>query len=128
MTQDQKLLLAEASDSLNAAELPLANHFPGFAASRGYYAMFHAAQAMLDSLGLSFSSHSATIAAFGREFAKPGKVPVEFHRWLLGAQDARLTADYDASMKVSPEYARELLDRARQVTETASRLLSHSDS
>lgn len=103
MTEDQRLLLREAAESLRAAELLLDNQFPGFAASRGYYAMFHAAQAMLDSRGLSFSSHGGTIAAFGKVFAKTGEVPVDLHRWLISAQDTRLTSDYDPNTRVSPE-------------------------
>ncbi len=123
MTEDQRLLLDEAAESLEAAELLLANHFPGFAASRGYHAMFHAAQALLDSLGLSFSSHAATLSAFGREFTKSGKLPADYHRWLLSAQDARLTGDYDATARISPEHAREVLDHARLFIEASRRLL-----
>ncbi len=37
-----------------------------FAASRLYYAMLFAAQALLAARGLSFSSHRATISAFGQ--------------------------------------------------------------
>ena len=36
-----------------------------FAASRAYYAMFYAAEALLQSRGLAFSKHSAVHAAFG---------------------------------------------------------------
>ena len=38
MTQDQEELLLNAQDSLNAARLLLARGYPGFAASRAYYA------------------------------------------------------------------------------------------
>jgi uncharacterized protein (UPF0332 family) len=57
--------------------------YPDFAASRVYYAMFYIAQAFLEGEGLAFSKHSAVIAAFGQHFARTGKVPVEFHRFLL---------------------------------------------
>lgn len=123
MTEDQRLLLEEASEPIRAAEFLLDNHFPGFAASRVYYAMFHAAQALLDSRGLSFSSHSATIAAFGREFAKPGYVRAELHRWLIEAQDVRLTSDYDPSARVSPESARDLIQHAKDFVKAARDLL-----
>lgn len=60
-----------------------------FSASRSYYAMFYATQALLLSRELSFSKHSAVIAAFGREFAKQGTVPIELHRYLIEAQEDR---------------------------------------
>jgi uncharacterized protein (UPF0332 family) len=55
------------------------------AASRAYYVMFDVAEALLLSRGLAFSSHSAVISAFGREFANTGAVPRECHRHLFSA-------------------------------------------
>ena len=65
-----------------------------FAVSRAYYAMFYVAETFLLGQGLSFSRHSAVIAAFGERFAKPGIVPVEFHRYLIEGQDKRNVGDY----------------------------------
>lgn len=50
---------------------------PGFAASRAYFATFALAQAYLLGQELSFSRHSAVIAAFGQHFAKSGIVPAD---------------------------------------------------
>ena len=47
MTPDEAELLRMAEDSLRAARLLLQNDYPGFAASRAYYAMFAAAEALL---------------------------------------------------------------------------------
>lgn len=70
MTDEQRELLLKAQQSLAAAKLLLANHYPDYAASRAYYTMFYIVEAFLEGEGLSFSKHSAVIAAFGREFAK----------------------------------------------------------
>lgn len=86
---DQIELLLKARDSLSAAEILLREGYPGFAASRAYYAMFYVAEAFLEGEGLSYSKHSAVIAAFGEKFAHAGIVPTEFHRFLLEAQEAR---------------------------------------
>jgi uncharacterized protein (UPF0332 family) len=75
MTEDQEELLLKAQQSLAASQSLLKNDYTDFAASRAYYAMFYAAEALLDSEGLSFSSHSGVISAFGREFAKTQRVP-----------------------------------------------------
>ena len=81
--------------------------YPDFAAFRVYYAMFYVAQAFLEGEGLAFSKHSAVIAAFGQHFARTGKVPVEFHRFLLAAQDLRHSGDYGPPHAVRLDQARE---------------------
>ncbi len=92
MTVDQELLLKKAHDSLHAARVLEREGLYDFSASRSYYAMFYAVQALLLGRKLAFSKHSAVIAAFGREFAKEGGVPIDFHRYLIEAQeDRRLT-------------------------------------
>lgn len=73
MTPDQSELLEKAARSLEAARLLLDEDHSDFAASRAYYAMFYAAEAMLEGEELAFSSHAAVVAAFGREFAKTGR-------------------------------------------------------
>ena len=85
MTEDQQELLEKARSSLDAAKWLLKGTYPDFAASRVYYAMFYVAQAVLEGEGLAFSKHSAVIAAFGQHFARTGKVPIEFQRFLLAA-------------------------------------------
>jgi len=57
-----------------------------FAASRAYYSLFYTAEARLFSRGLSFSSHSAVIANFGKEFAKTGMLNPKFHHYLTESQ------------------------------------------
>ncbi len=68
MTPEIEELLERARQSQKAAAKLLRGGFYNFAASRAYYAMFYITQALLLSKGLSFSSHSAVIAAFGKEF------------------------------------------------------------
>ena len=87
MKPEQLDLLLKARQSLSAAKLLLNNGFPDYAASRAYYAMFYIAEVFLDGEGMSFSSQAAVIGAFGREFARTGRVPAEFHRFLIDAQD-----------------------------------------
>ncbi|MCA9997744.1 MAG: HEPN domain-containing protein [Anaerolineales bacterium] len=80
MMLEQQALIKKAEDSLAAAQLLLDEGFYDFAVSRTYYGMFYIAEAFLLGEGLTFSSHAAVIAAFGRYFAKTGRVPSEFHR------------------------------------------------
>lgn len=123
MTPDQYDLLRMAVASLNAAEVLLNNGYAGFAASRAYYAMFYIAEAFLEGEGLSFSKHSAVIAAFGQHFARPQKVPPEFHRFLLEAQSARQAGDYGDLDAVSPEKAYILIAQTREFLKVAEALI-----
>jgi uncharacterized protein (UPF0332 family) len=123
VTPEQHSLLKQASDSTGAAKLLPGGNYPGFAASRAYFAMFYVAEAFLEGEGLSFSKHSAVIAAFGRHFALPGKLPVEFYRYLMEAQDLRHSGDYGDANVVTSDEATEQIRRAEQFLETAWRLL-----
>ncbi len=121
MTDEQKELLQKAQKSLAAARLLLANGYPDYAVSRAYYTMFYVAEAFLDTEGLSFSKHSAVIAAFGREFAKLQRVSPELHRFLIEAQALRTAGDYGQLDAITPNQAAEQLERAEQFLTIATR-------
>jgi uncharacterized protein (UPF0332 family) len=123
MTDEQLELLFEARDSTAAAKLLLEGEYPGYAASRAYFAMFYIAEAFLEGEGLSFSKHSAVISAFGREFARNGKVPAEFHRFLMEAQELRHSGDYGLRSAVNSEQAQEQITRAVQFLKLAESLI-----
>lgn len=65
------------------------------AISRSYYAMFYAAKALLLLDGIDANKHSAVASAFGREYAKTGKIDPRYHRMLLDGFDWRQKSDYD---------------------------------
>ena len=112
MSQPQ-LLLQKARENLEAAKLLLQKGHIDIAASRAYYPMFYVAEALLSTKGLSFSSHSAVIAAFGKEFAKTGLIAPEHHRHLKDAFETRQIGDYGADIRVTMNIAEEVLIWAR---------------
>jgi uncharacterized protein (UPF0332 family) len=65
------------------------------AADRSYYAMLHAASALLVSDGIQARSHRRLLAAFGERFAKTGRLDPVHHRRLMDAFERRSLADYD---------------------------------
>jgi uncharacterized protein (UPF0332 family) len=83
VTTEQMALLRKAQASLDAARALHGLHFFDFAASRAYYTMFYIAEAMLLGESLTFSKHSAVIAAFGRQFAQTNPALADFHRYLI---------------------------------------------
>jgi uncharacterized protein (UPF0332 family) len=114
MNQEVLALFGKAKESLEAARLLLEKGYNNFAASRAYYAMFYVAEALLASLGQSYSSHGAVQAAFGREFAKTGKLDLKYHRWLIDAQDFRNLGDYALDKNISPAQATEICSWAEE--------------
>ncbi len=118
MTTDEAKLLKLADENVAAARLLLQNAFPAIASSRAYYAMFTAAEAILLSKDLSFSKHSAVIAAFGQHFAKTGLVPVHLHRAILTAQEDRQAADYGGDREVTRDDAERHIRNAEEFART----------
>jgi uncharacterized protein (UPF0332 family) len=92
----------------------LANNYPDYATSRAYYAMFYLAEAFLEGENLTFSKHSAVIAAFGREFARTNRLPLILHRYLIEAQALRTVGDYGQLNAVTLEQASVQINRAEE--------------
>ena len=109
MTSAQLNLLAKARQSLSAAKLMLDGEYPDYAASRAYYTMFYIAEAFLEGEGLSFSNHSAVISAFGREFARTGRVPVKFHQYLIELKNCEMLEITANLMPLPASKLRELI-------------------
>jgi uncharacterized protein (UPF0332 family) len=84
------------------------------------------AQALLLSKDLSFSSHSAVIAAYGREFAKTKLLDPRFHRFLLDAQDKRNIGDYGMIGEIDNEEAQEVLDWSKRFLKAAEKYFTQA--
>ncbi|MFN0085142.1 MAG: HEPN domain-containing protein [Blastocatellia bacterium] len=123
MTLEQEALFRKAQSSLAAARLLAERKYYDFSISRAYYAMFYITQALLAGDGLSFSKHAAVIAAFGQHFAKTGRVPAEYHRYLIESEQRRNVGDYDVQSALTEEDANEQLTRAEEFLKLAQQML-----
>jgi uncharacterized protein (UPF0332 family) len=117
-----KLLKRSKEDLAEMEYLFKGNYYYG-TANRAYYAMFHAVSALLLADGKEFSSHQAVISCFGKDYAKTGVVPVEFHRSLIDAYDLRQDVDYDVGASVSEKQAEEVVAKARAIVQFVEELL-----
>lgn len=127
MNAQSAALLDKAAENLLAArDLIQGNHFE-IAASRTYYVMFYAAEAVLLEEGVEFSSHGAVHAAFGERLAKTGRIESKFHRYLLDAYRARQSVDYDAPADISLEDAETLVRRAQEFVLAVRHVLGVAD-
>jgi uncharacterized protein (UPF0332 family) len=126
MKPETQALLNKARQNLLAAGNLWQDGFLDIAASRAYYAMFYTAEALLIDQGLSYSSHSAVIAAFGKTFAKTGVLDSKFHRYLLDAQDTRNIGDYSIGPGVTDDQVRDSIKWAEEFLKAAESQLSES--
>jgi len=124
MTPEITGLLDKARQSVEAAQALLADNYVDFAASRAYYAMFYALEALLLTKNLSFSKHSAVISAFGKEYIKTGMFDPRLHRSVIEAFDLRNAGDYGTMHAVSEELASQTIQSARDLIQAVS---SHID-
>jgi uncharacterized protein (UPF0332 family) len=127
LTPEQAALLRTAEESLRAARLLAGDGLFDFGASRAYYSMFYAAEALLLSEGLSFSKHAATISALGKHFTKTGKLSSELHRHLIEAQQLRNVGDDDIGPGVSAVDCNEQIRRAESFVAEAQLYLDSAD-
>ena len=111
--------LQRSKAALEAARRDLDAGAGELAADRAYYTMFYAVRAVLSTRGLDYSSHGATHAGFGKEFAKTRELDPKYHRWLIDAFDERQKAIYGVHAEVPVERARELIDQAEEFLEAA---------
>jgi uncharacterized protein (UPF0332 family) len=113
MTDEVSRYLRKAEHALEVAEdLLKGGHAPD-AASKIYYAMYYAAQALLKANGIDVIKHSAVESAFGYYFAKPGKIDIKFHRMLINARKVREIADYDIDEEIVEPVASLKIDEGR---------------
>lgn len=123
MTPQQENLLRKARRNIRSAKILLADGDYDTAVSRAYYAMFYVAEALLLFKGLAYSKHSAVIAAFGKEFAKAGVLPVEFHAHLREAAEARNIADYHETSYATEESTAQHISHAEELLAAAEEYL-----
>ena len=83
LSEQIKIMMAKAKDSLKVARhLHEQKHYND-AASKAYYAVFHSLQAILLTKELSFSKHSAVMSAFNKEFIYRGGFAKDFYTKII---------------------------------------------
>ncbi len=122
--KDIQQLMNKAKESLKAAESLYKNRFYDFSASRAYYAMFYASEAVLLTKNLSFSKHKAVIAALGKNFTKPGILPQKLHRYLINGFDLRQLGDYGTFGSINEDKAKTLLKQTKEFIKTVENYLT----
>jgi uncharacterized protein (UPF0332 family) len=95
-----------------ASACQLVDSDPDSAASRAYYAAFHAACALFAFRGQTYSKHSALRAAVHRELVHSGLWKPELGRDYDYLMDLRETGDYGGLLRVTPDAVRTAIAKA----------------
>jgi len=123
LTPEVEALMTKAIHALEVAEkLRAGGDFPD-AASKAYYAMFYAAQALLKAHDIEVVKHSAVASMLGLHFAKSGRLDPKFHRIFLNARRAREAADYGIFTEIMEPTADVTVDDGRAFITEISRIL-----
>jgi uncharacterized protein (UPF0332 family) len=115
--------LEKAARSVEAAERLTKDGDAEFAVGRAYYAMFYAAEALLNENQLRFRKHAGVHRAFAQHFAKNGLLDEKYHRWLIAAFSKRIIGDYGIDADLTAEDAAVLIDQAHQFLKAATQFL-----
>jgi uncharacterized protein (UPF0332 family) len=112
MTEEAQLHFERAAECVEDSQVLLDNERPAAAVARVYYAMFHAATAVLEVKGIKRSSHRGILSAFGQYLVKPGLIEQKFHLYLREAFELRQQIDYDPIVDINLQQAKEALEQA----------------
>ena len=128
MTDQAEALLALAQDDLVVARRNLGDGYPRQAASRTYYALFHAATAALAEAGDHAKTHAGVRRQFGQRSVQDGPFGAEDSRTFARPARLRNDADYHVGREVSAEAAGAALADAAALVDRIAAWLAASAS
>jgi uncharacterized protein (UPF0332 family) len=111
--------LQKAEKKLQVAERLLASGDYEDAVSRAYYAVFHAAQALLLTEGERAGTHKGVVTLFGLLLVKTGKFNKNMGKYLANLRDDRESGDYEIFSYIDNETAETALTEAREFLKEA---------
>lgn len=100
------LKLEQLEAKLRSFLANLRAHNPRECVSSMYFAVFHAAEALLRAKGIEASSHKAVASLLALHFVRPGALPRETSAQFSALMAGRHDADYNEAIPFGPEDAR----------------------
>jgi uncharacterized protein (UPF0332 family) len=114
LTEHTMKELARAKKALLAAKALLEEGLFEDCVSRAYYAVLHAAKAALFVTGIEPDTHNGARKMFGLHLVKTGKIEKEFAKILKAEQEDREIGDYEVSIEIEEDTARERVEEAEK--------------
>jgi uncharacterized protein (UPF0332 family) len=113
--------IAVARSDLSDAKAGYENQRYKWSTIQAYYAMFHAARALIYSRGYREKSHYCLAVALRALFVEEGQIEAKFVRDFLNAMNLREAADYEAEF--SMDGAKAVIASAERFIEKAATVL-----
>nr|MDO8116090.1 HEPN domain-containing protein [Candidatus Sigynarchaeota archaeon] len=109
--------LSKAGEKLESARVLLENGFSDDAASRAYYAVFHAVVAMLRArdVTLDIHKHAFVLTQFKLRFVDNNEFPLEMYFKIQQVKQVREQADYSAIVTIPKEKVMRLIADAKEI-------------
>ncbi|MBU0559763.1 MAG: HEPN domain-containing protein [Bacteroidetes bacterium] len=123
ITPEVMKLIEKTDHALEVAEILFEQGYSSDSASKVYYAMFYAAQALLKSEEIEVIKHSAVESALGYYFAKPGRLDSKYHKMFINARKIREIADYDIQEEIVEPVANLKLEEGREFISVIRKML-----
>ncbi len=105
--------LEKAKDELDTSALLLENKKLSKSLNCSYYAIFHAARALLLTDNIERTKHSGLIAEFITQYIATGKMDKKYSKIIKNAEKIRIDSDYKFFYIVSRDEASEQLEKAK---------------
>jgi uncharacterized protein (UPF0332 family) len=118
--------LDRAYSSLQSAKVLRDASLLDDSASRAYYAVFHAASALLLSKELTFNSHAGVMRAINLEFVKTGELERGFGQELNWLAELRQVGDYGEICHVDRASVERAIEQAERFLEQVNQLLNQA--
>lgn len=109
MARDAKLLLQEERTRS--------------AANRAYYALFHAARALLTELRVDAKTHAGTISRFGKHAIKTGLMEKEYGKLLNRVFNLRDKSDYQVTAVIEKDEVKEIVEKLDEFIDEVERVI-----
>lgn len=115
--------LEKAEKKLEVAEKLFSSGDFEDAVSRAYYAVFHAAQALLLTEGEKAETHKGVVTLFGLLFVKTGKFNKNLGKYLANLKDDRESGDYEIFSYIDKETTESAIAEAKEFIKEAKAYL-----
>jgi len=115
--------LEKAEKKLTVARRLLDSEDYEDAVSRAYYAVFHAAQALLLTEGEKAETHKGVITLFSLLFIRTGKFSKKYGKYLANLKDDRETGDYEVFTFIDKESAEHAVSEAEEFIDKTRKYL-----
>jgi len=123
LTRKLSVIMTKSKDTLKIAKQLYEQDYYGDSISIAYYAVFHSLQAILLTIGLSFSKHSGIIGAFNKEFIRKEIFPKDFHKMIERLFKDRQIGDYEYEEDLNSDDAKQDINDAENIIMSIERYL-----